>query len=131
MWGIAGIVSSGSGGVDSETIHRMCQTVVQRGPDDEGVFVKDGVGVGMRRLSIIDVSGGHQPVFNEDGTVWLVYNGEIYNFLQLRSELENRGRRFSTHTDTEVIVHLYEEMGSECVKKLRGMFAFSLYDDRN
>jgi asparagine synthase (glutamine-hydrolysing) len=131
MCGIAGIVSSTLGGVNAETIHRMCQTIVHRGPDDEGVFVKDGVGLGMRRLSIIDVSGGHQPVFNEDGTIWVVYNGEIYNFPELRSELESRGHRFSTHTDTEVIVHLYEEMGAECVKKLRGMFAFALYDERN
>src|SRR5581483_5759888 len=131
MCGIAGIASPGSGRVDVETIHRMCQAIVYRGPDDEGIFVKNGVGLGMRRLSIIDVSGGHQPVFNEDGTVWVVYNGEIYNFPELRSELESRGHCFSTHTDTEVIVHLYEELGSDCVKKLRGMFAFALYDERN
>jgi asparagine synthase (glutamine-hydrolysing) len=130
MCGIAGIVSNGAGKIDAETIHRMCQTIVHRGPDDEGIFVKGGVGLGMRRLSIIDVAGGHQPVFNEDRTVWVVYNGEIYNFPELRSELEARGHRFSTHTDTEVIVHLYEELGSDCVKKLRGMFAFALFDER-
>src|SRR5580658_3041882 len=131
MCGIAGIVSAQSGDrIDAETIHRMCQSIVHRGPDDEGVFVKDGTGLGMRRLSIIDVAGGHQPVFNEDKSIWIVYNGEIYNFAELRPELESRGHRFSTHSDTEVIVHLYEEMGAECVQKLRGMFAFALYDQR-
>jgi asparagine synthase (glutamine-hydrolysing) len=108
----------------------MCQAIVHRGPDDEGLFVKDGTGLGMRRLSIIDVAGGHQPVFNEDRSVWIVFNGEIYNFPALREELLGRGHKFSTHTDTEVIVHLYEEMGADCVHKLRGMFAFALYDER-
>jgi asparagine synthase (glutamine-hydrolysing) len=131
MCGIAGIVGASPGSVDTETIHRMCQAIVYRGPDDEGIFVKDGVGLGMRRLSIIDLAGGHQPVFNEDRTVWTVFNGEIYNFPELRKELEDRGHRFYTHTDTEVIVHLYEEMGAECVQKLRGMFAFALYDERD
>ncbi len=131
MCGIAGIVSAQPGDrIDAETIHRMCQSIVHRGPDDEGLFVKDGTGLGMRRLSIIDVAGGHQPVFNEDKSIWIVYNGEIYNFAELRPELESRGHRFSTHSDTEVIVHLYEEMGAECVQKLRGMFAFALYDQR-
>ncbi len=132
MCGIAGIVSSTrDSDVDANSIHRMCQAIVHRGPDDEGVFVKDGAGLGMRRLSIIDLAGGHQPIFNEDETVWVVFNGEIYNFPQLRPELEARGHRFSTHTDTEVIVHLYEEMGADCVQKLRGMFALALYDSRN
>jgi asparagine synthase (glutamine-hydrolysing) len=118
------------GQVGSATVHRMCEAIVHRGPDDEGIFVKGGVGLGMRRLSIIDLAGGHQPVFNEDKTVWIVFNGEIYNFPDLRSQLQARGHLFSTHTDTEVIVHLYEEYGSECVQKLRGMFAFALYDER-
>jgi asparagine synthase (glutamine-hydrolysing) len=131
MCGIAGIVSTAAGQrIDAATIHRMCQAIVHRGPDDEGIFVKDGTGLGMRRLSIIDLSGGHQPVFNEDRTVWVVFNGEIYNFPELREDLLKRGHRFSTHTDTEVIVHLYEEMGADCVSKLRGMFAFALYDER-
>jgi len=129
MCGIAGIVSNQTGGVERATIHRMCQTIVHRGPDDEGIFVKDGVGLGMRRLSIIDLAGGHQPVFNEDGTIWIVFNGEIYNFKQLRQELEARGHHFSTHSDTEVIVHLYEDLGVDCVDKLRGMFAFAIYDE--
>jgi asparagine synthase (glutamine-hydrolysing) len=110
-------------------IRRMCDAIVHRGPDDEGIFVKDGTGLGMRRLSIIDLSGGHQPVFNEDRSIWVVFNGEIYNFPELRTELLKRGHNFYTHTDTEVIVHLYEELGADCVHKLRGMFAFALYDE--
>jgi asparagine synthase (glutamine-hydrolysing) len=131
MCGIAGIVQTHpDGAVDTATIHRMCEAIVHRGPDDEGIFVKAGVGLGMRRLSIIDLAGGHQPVFNEDKTISIVFNGEIYNFPELRSELLARGHLFSTHSDTEVIVHLYEDFGSECVQKLRGMFAFAIYDER-
>jgi asparagine synthase (glutamine-hydrolysing) len=131
MCGIAGIVgASDDTRIDHDLIRRMCQTIIHRGPDDEGVFVKDGTGLGMRRLSIIDLAGGHQPVFNEDRTAWVVFNGEIYNFRELRRELEQKGHRFQTHTDTEVIVHLYEDLGAECVKKLRGMFAFALFDER-
>src|SRR5579864_9460107 len=130
MCGIAGAVNSEPGGVDAATIRRMCQSIVHRGPDDEGIFVKEGAGLGVRRLSVIDLAGGHQPVFNEDKTICVVYNGEIYNFPELRLELEGRGHRFSTHTDTEVIVHLYEEMGRDCVQNLRGMFAFAIYDLR-
>jgi len=130
MCGIAGMVQSHpDGAVDRATIHRMCAAIVHRGPDDEGIVVKAGVGLGMRRLSIIDLAGGHQPVFNEDKTVWIVFNGEIYNFPELRADLEKRGHRFYTCTDTEVIVHLYEDFGVDCVKKLRGMFAFALYDE--
>jgi asparagine synthase (glutamine-hydrolysing) len=131
MCGIAGIVSSDRGErIEEAAVHRMCQAIVHRGPDDEGIFVKQNTGLGMRRLSIIDLAGGHQPVFNEDRSVWIVFNGEIYNFPELRRELEASGHRFCSHSDTEVIVHLYEEMGSECVQKLRGMFAFALYDER-
>ena len=122
MCGIAGVVSERrDDNLDVATIHTMCNAIVHRGPDDEGIYVKDGVGLGMRRLSIIDLAGGHQPVFNEDRTVLVVYNGEIYNFPELRPELEARGHRFYTHSDTEVIVHLFEEMGPDCVQKLRGM----------
>jgi asparagine synthase (glutamine-hydrolysing) len=130
MCGIAGIVDTARENVDAETVHRMCQSIVHRGPDDEGIFVKGGVGLGMRRLSIIDLKGGHQPVFNEDRSVWIVFNGEIYNFPELRRDLEQRGHRFYTNSDTEVIVHLYEDHGPDCVKSLRGMFAFALYDER-
>ncbi len=129
MCGIAGMVQTrDNGSLTPELIHRMCEAIVHRGPDDEGIFVKGGVGLGMRRLSIIDLAGGHQPVFNEDKSIWVVFNGEIYNFPELRAELEKRGHRFYTHTDTEVIVHLYEDLGAECVQKLRGMFVFALYD---
>jgi asparagine synthase (glutamine-hydrolysing) len=131
MCGIAGIVSSEGGDrIEVSTINRMCQAIVHRGPDDQGIFVKDGTGLGMRRLSIIDIAGGHQPIFNEDRSIWIVFNGEIYNFQELRPELEALGHRFTTNSDTEMIVHLYEEMGSDCVTKLRGMFAFALYDER-
>jgi asparagine synthase (glutamine-hydrolysing) len=116
--------------VDAANVHRMCQTIVHRGPDDEGIYAQGPVGLGMRRLSIIDLSGGHQPIHNEDQTVWIVFNGEIYNFQELRRGLEQRGHTFYTHADTEVIVHLYEEMGADCVKQLRGMFALALYDER-
>ena len=108
----------------------MCKAIVHRGPDDEGFYLSKGVGLGMRRLSILDVSGGHQPIHDEDRNVWVVFNGEIYNFLELRRELESRGHRFYTHSDTEVIVHLYEEFGADCVRKLRGMFAIALWDAR-
>jgi asparagine synthase (glutamine-hydrolysing) len=116
--------------VDAATIHHMCHAIAHRGPDDEGIHTRGPIGLGMRRLSIIDLAGGRQPIHNEDESVWVVFNGEIYNFLELRRELEERGHRFYTHSDTEVIVHLYEEMGSECVRKLRGMFAIALYDER-
>src|SRR5215475_9933964 len=131
MCGIAGVVDTTPGAhVDELTVHRMCEKIVHRGPDDEGLFVKGGIGLGMRRLSIIDLAGGHQPVFNEDRSAWIVFNGEIYNFPELRAELDARGHRFRTHSDTEVIIHLYEEMGADCVQKLRGMFAFAIYDER-
>ena len=130
MCGIAGIVGNRDDtGIDPYTIQAMCRTIVHRGPDDEGVFVKEGAGLGSRRLSVIDLGGGHQPVFNEDSSVWVVFNGEIYNFPEIRRELQKLGHSFYTRTDTEVIVHLYEEMGADCVHKLRGMFAFALFDE--
>jgi len=116
--------------VEASTVQQMCRTIVHRGPDDEGIYTRGRVGLGMRRLSIIDLSGGHQPIHNEDKTIWIVFNGEIYNFGELRKGLEERGHKFYTHTDTEVIVHLYEEMGADCIKQLRGMFAIALYDER-
>ncbi|HZC80448.1 MAG TPA: asparagine synthase (glutamine-hydrolyzing), partial [Nitrospiraceae bacterium] len=129
--GIAGIIGAERDQrVNPSEIQRMCDTIVHRGPDDEGVFVQGNIGLGMRRLSIIDLSCGHQPIHNEDQTIWIVFNGEIYNFLELRPELERRGHRFYTNTDTEVIVHLYEEFGDECVGKLRGMFAFAIWDKK-
>ena len=131
MCGIAGIVGSDRSYVaDGADIRRMCHTITHRGPDDEGVYVAGPVGLGMRRLSIIDLSTGCQPIHNEDRTVWIVFNGEIYNFPELRARLEARGHRFYTNSDTEVIVHLYEDHGSDCVQHLRGMFAFALWDQR-
>ena len=131
MCGIAGIASTELGArQDIETIRLMCTAIVHRGPDDEGFYLREGVGLGMRRLSIIDVAGGHQPIHNEDRNVWVVFNGEIYNFPELRRGLKSRGHRFYTHSDTEVIVHLYEELGTDCVRELRGMFAVALWDER-
>jgi asparagine synthase (glutamine-hydrolysing) len=128
--GIAGIVGvDRDARVEPAEIHKMCDTILHRGPDDEGIYVHSPAGLGMRRLSIIDLSGGHQPIHNESQSVWIVFNGEIYNFLELRKELEKRGHYFYTNTDTEVIVHLYEEYGDECVQKLRGMFAFAIWDE--
>ena len=102
----------------------MTAVVAHRGPDADGFYVAPGLGLGHRRLSIIDLSTGDQPLANEDGTVWVVFNGEIYNFMEIRSELERAGHRFRTGTDTEVIVHAYEQWGEEAVHRFRGMFAF-------
>jgi len=113
---------------DSGAIRQMCAAMTHRGPDDEGVYTDGPVGIGMRRLSIIDVAGGHQPISNETGTIWIVFNGEIYNHAELRKNLEPRGHRYRTNTDTETIIHLYEEYGHECVQYLRGMFAFCIWD---
>jgi asparagine synthase (glutamine-hydrolysing) len=130
MCGIAGIVSVGDRPVVEDELRAMCAAMVQRGPDDEGLYLGDGAGLAMRRLSIIDLETGHQPVCNEDGSVWVVLNGEIYNYRELRSGLERRGHRFASSTDTEVIVHLYEERGDACVDDLRGMFGLALWDER-
>ena len=108
----------------------MCDVIRHRGPDDEGFLSKDGVALGMRRLSIIDLAGGHQPISGEDGSVTIVFNGEIYNFQELRPELEKRGHTFKTNSDTEAIVHLYEEYGPACVNHLRGMFALAIWDEK-
>jgi asparagine synthase (glutamine-hydrolysing) len=116
--------------VHPELIHKMNQTIVHRGPDDEGIYTAPGIGFGFRRLSIIDLQGGHQPISNEDGTIWVMLNGEIYNYVELRRDLESRGHKFATHSDTESIVHLYEEYQEDCFSKLRGMFAIALWDSR-
>jgi asparagine synthase (glutamine-hydrolysing) len=130
MCGIAGIVSFDGAPVPLEDLRRMSAALVHRGPDDEGFYLGPSAGLAMRRLSIIDVETGRQPVRNEDATVWAVFNGEIYNFRELRHGLKGRGHVFYTGTDTEVIVHLYEEHGPRCVEHLRGMFAFAVWDER-
>ena len=129
MCGICGKVSW-NGPVDPSLVHQMMDKMIHRGPDDEGTYVEQRVVLGHRRLSIIDLHTGKQPISNEDGTVWIVFNGEIYNFVQLREELLQSGHRLQTQTDTEVIVHLYEQYGERCVDKLSGMFAFAIWDVR-
>ena len=116
--------------VQRSWLDSMNRQIVHRGPDDDGFFVTENVGLAMRRLSIIDLETGHQPLSNEDGTIWLVYNGEIYNYKDLRDRLLKRGHIFRTNSDSEVIVHLYEEYGRNCVEHLRGMFAFVIWDGR-
>jgi len=129
MCGIVGIASFGNENLSTEArLRAMCETLVHRGPDDDGYHISQGVGLGMRRLSIIDLVGGGQPISNEDGTVVTILNGEIYNFRELRQELEARGHRFATNSDTEVIVHAYEEYGSRCPEFMNGMFAFAVHD---
>ena len=130
MCGIAGLLSLGNKPVFEEEVQTMCDAMVHRGPNDAGYYSADRIALGMRRLSIIDLAGGHQPVHNEDKTVWVVFNGEIYNFKTLRAALERQGHKFYTDTDTEVIVHLYEQYGERCVEKMRGMFAFAVWDTR-
>ncbi len=133
MCGISGVVNCG----DRETLVRMTQVQAHRGPDDSGIWDRrfpDGsyIGLGSRRLAILDLSPvGHVPMCNEDRNVWITYNGEIYNFAELRTELESKGHRFASHTDTEVIIHLYEQEGPDCVKRLNGMFAFAICDLRS
>lgn len=112
----------------ARVLDAMCLAIRHRGPDDQGTLVTDGVALGMRRLSIIDLAGGHQPISGEDGSVTIVFNGEIYNFQDLYKDLEARGHKFTTHSDTEAIVHAYEEYGRACVDHLRGMFAFAIWD---
>ena len=131
MCGICGIFHTDrSQRAERDTLAAMNQRIVHRGPDDDGFFFDGNVGLAMRRLSIIDIKTGHQPIANEDEDVWIVYNGELYNHQELRKDLEARGHRYRTKSDTETIVHLYEEYGRDCVKNLRGMFAFAIWDRR-
>src|SRR5919198_4326475 len=134
MCGICGALAFGpSLALDERTLERMCDAIAHRGPDDAGTLVRreDGIALGHRRLSIIDLSpAGHQPMANEDGTVWITYNGEVYNHADLRGELEAKGHVYRSRTDTETILHLYEEEGPRCVERLQGMFAFAIWDER-
>jgi len=132
MCGIAGIASfNGARPPTEDLIRTMCDTIVHRGPDDEGIDIRGNVALGMRRLAIIDIAGGKQPVFNEDHSIRTVFNGEIYNFRELRRELEQRGHTFATSSDTEVLVHGYEEWGNDLPSFLNGMFAFAVHDMTN
>ncbi len=135
MCGICGIVDNSGRKVEDRVIRSMCFQMKHRGPDDEGVFISNksfAVGLGHRRLSIIDLSlAGHQPMANEDKTVWIVFNGEVYNYRELKRELANKGHKFYSDTDTETVVHLYEEYGTDCLQHIRGMFAFAVWDEKN
>lgn len=132
MCGIAGIYNFQSKNpVNWNLLNSMCKVIAHRGPNDQGIFIDGEIGLGMRRLSIIDLETGRQPVHNEDRTIWTVFNGEIYNFVELRKTLTSLGHEFYTKTDTEVIVHAYEEYGEDCVEYFRGMFAFAVWDSRN
>ncbi|CAN5859905.1 asparagine synthase (glutamine-hydrolyzing) [soil metagenome] len=130
MCGIAGLVRNDGLEVDQALLGRMCAAISHRGPDDDGFYFNRGVGLGMRRLSIIDIEGGRQPIHNQDRTAWIVFNGEIYNYLELREKLEKLGHIFYTNSDTEAIVHTYDRYGAECPQHLRGMFAFAIWDER-
>ena len=132
MCGIAGLINfDPARKADPRLLQKMCDAIAHRGPDDEGIYTDGQVGLGMRRLSIIDLGGGHQPLFNEDGSLCIVFNGEIYNHRELRDELIGKGHTYRTQSDTESILHLYEEMGVQCLSKLRGMFAFAIWDRHN
>ncbi len=129
MCGIAGVVQFAEDAqIDPAVLRRMCAAMVHRGPDDQGIYSHGRVGLAVRRLSIIDLATGHQPISNEDGTLWIVFNGEIYNHLALRDQLLARGHHYRSNSDTETIIHLYEEYGRNCVNHLRGMFAFAIWD---
>jgi asparagine synthase (glutamine-hydrolysing) len=129
MCGIVGKAAK-SGAVDRDLLEKMCELVEHRGPDSRGTFLEDGVGLGIQRLAVIDLESGDQPIFNEDRSVVVVLNGEIYNYVELGEELRRRGHRLGTRSDTEVIAHLYEDHGPDCVNFLRGMFAFAVWDRR-
>ena len=127
MCGICGVVSFDESSEAPEIVRRMTATMRHRGPDDEGFLSEGRMALGMRRLSIIDLEGGHQPIFNEDGSIGVVLNGEIYNFQALGRELAELGHSFRTRSDSEVIAHAYEEWGADCVRRLQGMFAFAVW----
>src|SRR5690606_23286591 len=128
MCGIVGIFDTRGGEINRGLLERMSQTQIHRGPNEGAIHIEPGLGLGHRRLSIMDVAGGQQPLFNEDGSVVVVFNGEIYNFQTLVAELTALGHQFRTHCDTEVIVHAWEQWGERCVDRFTGMFAFSLWD---
>ena len=127
MCGIIGIIRKNSS-VEKEELIEMNNTQVHRGPDGEGYYNDKNIGFGHRRLSIIDIESGQQPMSTNNNNYWITYNGELYNYLELKSELEAKGHEFSTKSDTEVVVYAYKEWGKECLNKFRGMFAFAIHD---
>ena len=131
MCGIAGIIYTGNREVESDALRRMTRALIHRGPDEEGYHEEPGIGIGHRRLSVIDLGTGQQPLCNEDGSVWVAFNGEIFNYIELRADLEKRGHQFRTQSDTETLVHLYEEKGLDFVDDLNGQFAIALWDRKN
>src|SRR5882762_4833969 len=131
MCGITGIVRSDGAQIDRDLLARMNDAIRHRGPDDDGFYLGDGAGLAMRRLAIIDLKSGKQPIHNSDRTAWIVFNGEIYNYLELREKLEKLGHVFYTNSDTEAIIHAYDRYGSDCARHLRGMFAFAIWDQRS
>ena len=130
MCGICGLAYADQRPGDRELLRAMNDAIRHRGPDSEGTYAAEGVGLAMRRLAVIDVSGGDQPISNEDGSLWIILNGEIYNYPDMRQQLEQRGHQFKTKSDTECILHYYEDEGDTCVQRLRGMFAFALWDSK-
>jgi asparagine synthase (glutamine-hydrolysing) len=130
MCGIVGIVGNDGKAVDEQLLSRMCEAIRHRGPDEDGFYVNGPVGLAMRRLAIIDLAGGQQPIHNQDRSSWIVFNGEIYNYLELREKLEKLGHTFYTNSDTEAIVHAYDQFGADCPNHLRGMFAFAIWNER-
>src|SRR5215467_870729 len=131
MCGICGQYNFVTGApVDAQAIKRMADAIAHRGPDDEGQYIAGSIGLGFRRLSIIDLEGGHQPMSDDDGSVWVVFNGEIYNFPELKSELQSHGHVFRTNSDTEVIVHGYKQWGNDVLQHLNGMFGLAIWDEK-
>src|SRR5215472_14951087 len=131
MCGICGIAAREGGEVRADLLEAMCGSMTHRGPDDQGTLVVDGVGIGMRRLSIIDLAGGHQPIGNPDGSAWIVFNGELYNYRELRDELRAAGHEFTTESDTEGVLHAYDEWGDDFLPRLNGMFGLAIWDRRS
>ena len=131
MCGIAGICHiDGPDGVSLNSIKRMIGALCHRGPDETGIYLDDQVGLGHARLSIIDLSSGVQPIHNEDQNLWIIYNGEVFNYVELKKDLIQKGHRFYTTSDTEVVLHLYEEEGPDCLSKLNGQFGLAIWDAR-
>ena len=131
MCGIVGFIQMENRPIDESVLRRMNKAILHRGPDEDGFYINENVGLAMRRLSIIDLASGQQPIHNQDKTAWIVFNGEIYNYQELRERLEKLGHKFYTNSDTEVIIHAYDQYGADCPKHLRGMFAFAIWDTRD